>query len=140
MVDVPSMSVIRDRQERGLSGARQSYQEGINRRDDSFWQSQTAAASDAWESGVQEAINNGTFAAGVNNPSRSWAGRSADVGAQRLTQDTEGAAEAYATGFGPFRDEIEAADLPARGAAGDPANYDRVEELGTRLHDLSLSQ
>lgn len=140
MVDIPSMSQISDRFDRGLGGARQNYEQGIARRDDNFWQSQTEAASDAWESGVQEAINQGTFANGVNNPSRSWSERAANVGAQRLTQDTEGAANAYASGFAPFRDTIEQQDLPPRGRRGDPANYDRSQELGQALHQLSLEQ
>lgn len=140
MVDIVSMSLARDRFERGLSGAGTNYSEGVSRRSDSFWQDQTAAASDAWADGVNEAISNGSFAAGVNNPSRSWSERSEDVGARRLTQDTDGAAEAFAEGFGPFRDAIESASLPPRGRRGDPANFERSSELGQMLHELSLER
>lgn len=129
MVNVADLGSSADKFERRASQAGQDYAEGVESVSDSDQQSATLNSADAWEQGVQQAISNGSFSAGVNNPARSWQEAALSVGQQRFTQGASQAGDAWETGFGPIADTLESLDLQPRGARGSAENRERMNNI-----------
>lgn len=109
------------------------YEEGIrNPRKD--WKTETAAAADAWKTGVTAAIAGGRFSKGVNRAgTSSWQEASLAKGVQRWGPGVALGEDKYAAGFGPYREAIARVQLPPRFARRDPRNLDRVKAITTAL-------
>lgn len=97
-----------------------------------------AAAQPRWLQGVQDAAANNRFANGVTRR-----------GTPYWKSQSEAKAGNYSTGYSAGGNNFSSAitkilaaeanivaSLPARGATGDPANYQRVVQLGQALHQL----
>ena len=105
------------------------YQAGVEapRRD---WETATAAAEDAYQSGVTQAIAEKRFGKGVRAAgSEKWQRNAIEKGGQRWGPGVAMAEAAYAAGFAPFRDAIERVTLPPRFARRDPRNLNRVKAV-----------
>jgi hypothetical protein len=111
----------------------EDYQGGIeNPRKD--WKTETAAAAEAWKTGVQAAIAGGRFTKGVNRVGTSaWQAASLEKGVQRWGPGVQLGEDNYAAGFGPYREAILRVQLPPRFARRDPRNLDRVKAITTAL-------
>jgi len=105
------------------------------------WATNAAAAENAWESGVQDAITNKRFAAGVKKAGTTkWQEMAVKKGARRFSEGVSIAGPAYAAGFGPYRDALEKLALPPRGPKGDPKNLERVRVIADTLHKLKVGK
>ena len=61
------------------------------------------------------------------------------VGVARFGPGVVAAKDDYNAGFAPYREELAAIDVPDRKPRGDPANYRRVEVIGTALNKKRLA-
>ncbi len=105
------------------------------------WSEATTLAADAWQAGVQQAIANGTWQAGIARAGDAkWQSGCLNVGAQRWAQGVAAAGDAYRQGFAPYVDVIRGVELPARGAKGDPRNIERVRVIATALHNAKVQR
>lgn len=105
------------------------------------WAAGTAGSAQAWQQGVQQAISDGRFAAGVDATSQSkYQTRASTVGAQRYPQGVAGSAQTWQTAVAPYLNTIANLNLPARGPKGSPANYQRVQAVGQALRAQKLGQ
>lgn len=105
------------------------------------WADATIQAANSWAAGVQAAVANGTWQAGVQKAGNTtWQQGALTVGVQRWAQGVQAAGDRYRAGFEPYANVIRATDLPARGPKGDPANIERVRAIATALHQAKLSR
>ena len=139
MATIKTMDRIKDKWNRASQAAQTDYQNGVQ---DSTvdWAAVTAAAEKAYTSGVQNAIQRGSFKKGVTAAGTSkWKTRTVTVGPRRWAEGISNAVENYERGFTPYREVIQATALPARGARGDVGNIKRVEVIATALHNKRLA-
>ena len=114
-------------------GRTEDYRMGVEnpRRD---WATATAAAENAYESGVTQAIAKKRFGKGVKKAgSETWQKGAIEKGTARWGPGVVLAQEKYARNFAPFRDAIERTTLPPRFARRDPRNLDRVKAVVNSL-------
>ncbi len=105
------------------------YEEGIKNpvRD---WSTNAKAASDSWKAGVQSAITRDAFSKGVTAAGTAkWQKGAIEKGLLRWGPGVALAEDAYATGFGPFREAIARTTLPPRFPRRDPRNLERVKAI-----------
>ena len=122
----------------GRSGA--EYEDGVrNPRTD--WQRATAAANASWKQGVNQAVSEDRFAAGVaRTPTSKWQDNAISKGVSRFQAGVQLAEQNYIEGFAPFAQVIAQTNLPPRGPKGDPKNIQRVAILADALHKAKLSR
>ncbi len=105
------------------------------------WATETAAAEEAYESGVQAAIQNKSFGKGVREAGTpKWQEQTLKKGVARWGPGVRGAQDAYVKGFGPYHDTIARTTLPQRFGRGDPRNIDRVAVMAAALHQTRLQR
>lgn len=94
------------------------------------WAAATAGAESAYEAGVTQAIAKKKFGKGVKAAGdEKWQRGAVDKGTARWGPGVALAESDYRTGFAPFRDAIERANLPPRYARRDPRNLMRVKAI-----------
>jgi hypothetical protein len=135
MVDVPNLGDSADKFEQRASAAGPAYESGVSEVTDSEQQSATLDSADTWEQGVQEAIAEGRFSEGVNNPDASWQTRALEQGSTRFTQGVSDAGGSWQSGFQTYADTLESINLQPRGARGSEANFQRSRTVGEALHN-----
>ncbi|MEM2149857.1 MAG: hypothetical protein QXO46_08320 [Nitrososphaerota archaeon] len=140
MASIKSLEVIVNKWKTVTPGRTEDYRTGVQnprRR----WSEATTAAADAWQAGVQAAIANGTWTAGVTRAGdQKWQNGCINVGAQRWAQGVSAAADAYRQGFAPYHQVIQGVELPPRGAKGDPRNINRVAAIAQALHNAKVQR
>jgi len=140
MVTVRDLGTSTERWSEGVNNGQQRYQEGVEnpQRD---WADETRSATDRWAQGVQDAATDGRFDSAVQSTETSdWQQFATALGPARFREAADSYDQKYRTNFEPFRQTIEQTSLPSRGPAGDPANYDRVREIGQALHDEKVNR
>ena len=138
MPEIKSTAAIAEKWGRVTPGRTRDYELGVERprRD---WQLATFAAKDAWEQGLQDAMQRDAFRLGVNRAgTRKWQEKTLQKGPGRWAEGVRISEEDFRGGFDPYRDEIERIDLPPRYARGDPRNLERVRIIAEALHALRL--
>lgn len=137
-INIKPLQTIVTKYVQRASAAGQAYIDGVNNpRQD--WQQSTVASANSWGAGVQAAITDGRFAAGVNAAGDAkWSTRSTTVGAQRYPGGITAGQQAYSTGIQPFLQLLSTLNLPPRAPKGDPGNLQRVSAVDTALRNLSL--
>lgn len=116
----------------------QQYAEGVENPRRS-WQQATLEAEDRQHAGVQAAIQNRSFAKGVERAGDAkWKRGATQKGPARWAEGVRVGQQDYAAGFAPYREAIANIQLPPRGPKGDPANYERVRIIGETLHQLKM--
>jgi len=138
MVKVKKIDEIAKKWAEVTPGRAPYYEAGIrNPRED--WGSRTADAEPAYIQGVQEAISQKRFSAGVRKAGTpKWQRKSLEVGVRRWPEGVRAAQDDYRKNFGPFVDTISALVLPERKAKGDPSNIERVRKIADALHKKKL--
>lgn len=107
--------------------AASDYQKGVAGAGD-LWQSHTAAATDAYSQGVNDAIARQAFAKGVQRAGGAkYATNAAGKGAQRYPQGVSLAGPAWQSGFQPYADAMGNLNLPPRSPRGSPNNLTRTQ-------------
>ena len=135
MVDVNDLDDSAEKFERRAGNAGTDYETGVSGVSDSEQQAATLDSADNWETGVQDAIAEGRFQTGVENPNKSWQEASLETGRSRFTQGASNAGDTWTEGFSPFADVLESLDLEPRGPRGSGANYDRSRRVGEALNN-----
>ena len=109
------------------------YEEGV-RNPKADWATATAAAEGNFEAGIQNAIAKKRFGKGVKNAgTQKYQNGAIQKGVAHFAAGVAMSQEAYAKGFGPFRDTIERTTLPQRFARRDPRNLMRVAAIAKAL-------
>ena len=104
-----------------------------------IWVDEAAAAEDAWEGGVTDAIARKAFGKGVVEAGQSaYIEPALKLGVGRYREGVTFGIPKYSKKFAPYRDVIEATTLPPRGPVGDPANIERVRLMAAALHDAKI--
>jgi hypothetical protein len=134
-VRVANLNDSADKFERRAGQAGQDYESGVSSVSDSEQQQATLDAADNWEQGVQDAISEGRFSSGVNNPNKSWQTAALETGSTRFTQGASNAGDTWTSGFQDFADTLESLSLQPRGARGSEANFQRSRAVGEALHN-----
>lgn len=118
-----------------VAGASQDYLDGVtNPKVD--WQGATAAAEGRYKEGVTRAASEGRFGKGVARAGTAkWQKGATEKGPGRWTDGVSKSEDEYRQGMGEVISTIEGITLPPRGPKGDPANYARVQAIGTTLHN-----
>ena len=114
-------------------GRATQYADGVKtpKRD---WEQATSAAEANFEAGIQKAVANKSFGKGVKKAGTAKYQQGVEEkGVSRWPVGVSLAGDAYAKGFGPFRDVIERTNLPARFARRDPRNLLRVAAIAKAL-------
>jgi len=104
------------------------------------WARNTAAASDNFHMAVTAANVKERFRRGVVKAGAAkFARKIREVGRDRFGPGVAAAVPDYKTGVEPFFSTIAALTLSARKPRGDPANYNRVQEVGKALNAKRLA-
>lgn len=99
------------------------------------WAQNTVAADSSWKQGVQAAAQGGRFAKGVQKAgNEKWRAKTVTKGPTRWAEGVAASGNDFAAGFEPFRQTIEALQLPPRYPKGDPRNIERVRVTAAALH------
>lgn len=138
MPAVKDISTVATKWSQRAQAAGADYTAGVkNPKND--WAGNTAAASSAYEQGVQQSVANQRFQKGVTKAGTAkWQAGAVNKGAQRYPQGVAQGSSNYQNGFGPFLQAIGGITLPPRGPKGSPNNYARVQAIGTALHTLKV--
>lgn len=109
------------------------YQRGVTGSGQA-WAQATAASVDTYNAGVQEAIARGAFQKGVAQAGASrYEERAAGVGAQRYPQGVASSGDRYSSAVSPYLQTLASLTLTPRRPKGDPANYQRSQQVGEAL-------
>jgi len=135
MVNVKDLNSSADKLERRGQQAQQDFTAGVESTTDSEQQEATLNSTDAWEQGIQDALNNGSFEDGVRNTSKSWQAQTLENGARRFAEGVGNAGDTWQDAFEPFANELESLSLQPRGARGSTANFERSRAVGEALHN-----
>jgi hypothetical protein len=136
VVSVADLSSSAEKLERRGRNAGQDYATGVESVSDSDQASATLEAVDSWEQGIRDAISEGRFQSGVNNPTQSWQQQALEVGQSRFQEGVGNAGDAWNSGFSPFASELESLSLPPRGPRGSEGNLDRANQVARRLNEV----
>jgi hypothetical protein len=98
------------------------------------WEAGATAADGAYKAGVQAAVAQNRFTAGIRAAGNAkWQRKATELGPSRFATGTQAARPDFEKGFGPFRQVIEATTLPPRRPKGDPGNIERVRAMADAL-------
>ena len=101
------------------------------------WEDATVKAEASYRQAVVQAANQGRFSKGVKNAGEEkWKSNALAKGPGRFAEGVAVAKKDWEKGFKPFRDAIEAIDLPARGPKGSAQNIQRVTAIAQALRQL----
>ena len=105
------------------------YEEGV-KNPQKDWAQNTAAAADAYKTGVTQAIAEKRFEKGVSRAGTAgWQEGAITKGVPRWGAGVALGEQAYLTGFAPYREAIARLTLPPRYARRDPRNLERVKAV-----------
>ena len=135
---VPSIAVVAERWTRRAAAASPDYQKGVETTSKD-WASAAVAAASSYKQAVTTAAGAGRFEKGVAKAGTAkWKKNAIEKGPARYAQGVGVAQPEYQSGFAPFLEAISRVDLPPRGPSGSPANYARVQPIGTALNTLKM--
>lgn len=102
--------------------------------------STAAAAAQSWAAGVQQAVQNGSFAKGVLAGSDKYLRNAIGKGASRYPTGVSAGVSDFQNGLQPYLDVLSNLNLPPRAPKGDPSNLQRVAAVDTALRAKKLSK
>lgn len=105
-----------------------------------LWASRTQASADNFGQAISAPGIKQRFAAGVRRAGAAkFARKIRDVAADRFGPGVNAAKQDYSAGVEPFFSTLAALTLSARKPRGDPANYNRSQEVGKALNAKRLA-
>jgi hypothetical protein len=111
---------------RGVQGAGQAWQQGVD------------GADDTWAAAVQEAAASGRWGRAVQGRGGFYAQQAAQLGAPRWSAGVTAARDRYTASMGPVLSTIGGLTLPPRLPAGSPGNMERSRIVGAALHAMKI--
>lgn len=135
MVATKPLDQVVDKWQRKVAAAGPDYIAGVNN-PKADWQAETSKAAGRYKQGVTQAAAEGRFEKGVAKAgTEKWKRGATGKGADRWPTGVAAAVSDYSSGMGEVLNTIGGVTLPPRGPKGDPANYARVQAIGTALHN-----
>lgn len=114
---------------KGVTGAGQRWQQGA------------AGSEEAYNQGVQEAINRNAFSKGIAASGASYyEERAKTLGGQRFAPGIAAGAGNWSEGFQPYAQALASTNLTPRGPKGDPRNMQRANEVAMRLRAVKTGR
>jgi len=105
-----------------------------------LWAGNTAKAADTYGQAISAPNIKERFRRGVSRAGAAkFARKIRDVGQARFAPGVAAATEDYKTGAEPYYSTLAGLTLSARKPRGDPANYNRVQEIGKALNAKRLA-
>lgn len=134
-IKVPSASEVGAKWNKRVQGAGEDYTKGVT--DPSVdWAGPTKAAEPTYKEAVIRRANEGAFGKGVARVgNEKWKSKTAAKGPARWGEGVREAQPDYEKGMTKVLSAISGVTLPARHAAGDDANYERVKAVGRAVHN-----
>lgn len=91
---VKSAQTITEKYQRKMAASGPDYENGV-KNPSRPWEDSTLKGADRWNVGVQTAIQQGSFQAGVRGKGDKWTRKTTTVGVQRYAQAAQAAAQEY---------------------------------------------
>lgn len=133
-----SIGQVVDKWKRRAAQAAPDYTAGV-KSPKADWATNTAAASENYNAGVQAAISRNAFEGGVQAAGTpKWQRKAATIGAQRFGPGVAAAAPEYQDAMNGVLSTIQSVSLPPRGPKGDSRNYQRSQAIGEALHNAKV--
>lgn len=105
------------------------------------WAASAAAAADTFFSAVSSPNTKTLFLRGIRRAGDArWAEMAAKKGVGRFAEGVELSQAYFRSQMGDVISQIEAVKLKARGPRGSAKNYDRVKQIGDKLHAWRLAK
>jgi len=99
------------------------------------WATEATSAAPVYKAAVTAPNIDKLYAGGIKKAGTSkWQKKAIELGVVRFGPGVSAAKDDYASGFAPYRDTIEATDLPERGPRGADKNWERSKVLGKALN------
>lgn len=133
-IDVPSEQQIAEKYVRITQGRAADYTAGIQGTAPQEFETAAVAAADSYAQGVQQAIGEGRFAAGLAGSGARWRRKAEQVGAQRFPTGVAAARDDMSAGVAPYVQTLRGLTLDPRRPRGDPANLQRVAAIAAALN------
>lgn len=128
-----------DKWQRRASVAGPDYQTGVQNPRTS-WAAAAGAAKGNYQAGVTAAIARDGYSKGVAQAGDAgWQRGAVNVGVTRYPQGVQANVDRFTAAVTPYLQTIESLTLPAKGAKGDPRNYQRVQQIGEALRKRKLA-
>jgi len=116
------------------------YEEGV-RNPKKIWEEEAKKAEKNYKEAVTKAAAEGRYGMGIEKAGQEkWQKRTLAKGPTRFAEGVMIARTDYEKGFAPYRDAIEALELPPRGPKGDPKNIERVSIIARTLHNVKIGK
>lgn len=123
-----------------VTPGRSSYYESGVKDPKEDWETNAVLASGAFKAAVTAPDIAKRFTGGVKKAGTAkWQRKAIELGVDRFGPGVIASEADYKTGIDPFVAVIAATEMSARKPRGDPANYKRVEEIGTALFKKRLA-
>jgi len=139
-IQVKSVSISQQKYVTNTANAVPAYKAGIA----SPKTSQSAAAIAAiptWQQAVSSPSAAAAMKSGLTTAGDStWAANATNIGASRYPQGTAAGASKWSTNVQPYLQVIANTTLPPKGIKGAAQNYQRVQAVGTALHNAKLQK
>lgn len=104
------------------------------------WQDNTAASSDNYTKGVQDAISRGAFAKGVASAGAGkYSAQVQTVGGTRFSDGMSKAGPAWQKGFAPIAAAVQGKDIGPRGPRGSAQNKQRAANMADAFRAAKLA-
>ena len=140
MADIKSLDKVSTKWSEVTPQRAGEYQSGVSTPRRS-WSQATTDAAENYNAGVSDAMSRGSFAKGVQAAGdEKWRKGALEKGVSRWPQGVRLGKSNYSQGFAPYHAAISGLTLSPRGPKGDPRNYDRVREIGEKLHETKVGQ
>jgi hypothetical protein len=133
MAQVKSLANIRDKWQRVTPMRTEDYSLGVKNPRRS-WEQEAALSSDRYKQGVDMAHTKGLFSSGIKRAGNTkWQNNALAKGPSRFAEGVALAGGDYEKGFAPYREVIEAVQLPPKFPKGDPRNIARTATIALAL-------
>lgn len=140
MAAIIPLERIRERWVRRAGQAAPDYETGVSTTQKD-WAQNTAAADANYRAAVTAAANEGRFGRGVARAGTAkWRRGAIEKGVARFAPGVAASADEYSRGFAPFRQAVEALQLPPRRPRRDPGNLQRVNAVVTAMIQTARQQ
>ena len=115
------------------------YREGASGKGGA-WEAGAKQGEANWKNAIAAASAAGAYGKGVGKAgANAYEKGVQEKGVQRWPQGVAVSGDAFAKGFAPYQSVLSGLTLPPKGPKGSPANYQRVQAVGTALRNKKMA-